>query len=137
MTPDRYVQQLRAVASAIAPCLDNQDYYQLLGLHRQARAPEISAAFHKAASHLHPDRVKRYADEELAGQIETIFARISEGHRVLSRPASRADYDQALAQGQKRHSFKQNRGIQARRTPLKHPQAKKILSTWSHLFGFR
>ena len=80
----------------------------------RARA-EISAAFHKAASHLHPDRVKRYADEELAAKRDYLCQNFGRP-QGLSRPESRADYDQALAQGQKRHSFKQG-GFKPRRTP--------------------
>jgi DnaJ-class molecular chaperone len=61
------------------------DYYELLGVDRDAEAKEIKEAFRAQARRLHPD-VCREADADR-------FAELSQAHAVLSSPTSRILYD--------------------------------------------
>jgi DnaJ-class molecular chaperone len=60
-----------------------QDYYQLLGLPKNASDEEIKKAYRTLAMKHHPDR----------GGDSTTFQKIQEAYSVLSDPQERAEYD--------------------------------------------
>jgi curved DNA-binding protein len=64
-----------------------KDYYQTLGVARDATAEEIRKAFRKLARKYHPD-VSREVDAELR------MKEVNEAYAVLSDPEKRAAYDQ-------------------------------------------
>lgn len=63
-----------------------RDYYEVLGVARDADAKAIKDAFRKLALKYHPDRNKEAGAEER-------FKEIAEAYAVLSDPKKRADYD--------------------------------------------
>lgn len=65
---------------------NKRDYYQVLGLTRQADAKAIRDAFRQLALKYHPDRNKEPG-------AEAHFKEIAEAYAVLSDPKKRADYD--------------------------------------------
>src|SRR5688500_15143349 len=64
-----------------------KDYYQSLGVTRDASADDIRKAFRKLAREYHPDVAK---DKKTA---EEKFKEINEAYEVLSDPAKRKKYD--------------------------------------------
>ena len=65
------------------------DYYQLLGVGRDATADEIKKAYRKLAMKYHPDKAK--GDKK---QAEDKFKQISEAYAVLSNPEKKKEYDE-------------------------------------------
>ncbi|MBE6220467.1 MAG: molecular chaperone DnaJ [Alistipes sp.] len=67
---------------------EKRDYYEVLGVQRNANADEIKKAYRKAAIKYHPD--KNPGDKEA----EDKFKEAAEAYDVLSNPDKRARYDQ-------------------------------------------
>jgi len=68
------------------PATTQRDYYEVLGVPRQADQKAIKEAFRKLALQYHPDRNKEPGAEER-------FKEIAEAYAVLSDPRKRAEYD--------------------------------------------
>ena len=66
-----------------------QNYYDILGLKRDATQDDIKKAFRKLAAKYHPD----------AGGDEAKFKEVSEAYTTLSDPEKRREYDQLLMFG--------------------------------------
>ena len=67
--------------------MDYKDYYQILGVSRNASENEIRKAYRKLAMQYHPDRNPN--DK----QAEERFKEINEAYQVLNDPQKRAHYD--------------------------------------------
>jgi curved DNA-binding protein len=65
------------------------DYYQILGVGRDASPDDIKKAYRKLALKYHPDKAK--GDKKVA---EEKFKQLSEAYAVLSNPEKRKEYDQ-------------------------------------------
>ena len=67
----------------------NKDYYQILGIKKEASQDEIKKAFRKLALKYHPD-----ANPNSKEEAEKKFKEIGEAYAILSDPEKRARYDQ-------------------------------------------
>ena len=86
----------RAQLDALGGVIDDADHYAVLGVSPDSGRQEIFAAFVELSRVLHPDsHILRVAGAELA-QLERTYARIVEAYGVLSRPASRAEFDEYM-----------------------------------------
>ncbi|UJH66779.1 molecular chaperone DnaJ [Allomuricauda sp. SCSIO 65647] len=65
-----------------------QDYYEILGVSKNASAAEIKKAYRKKALEFHPDKNPGDA------KAEEMFKKSAEAYEVLSNPDKRAKYDQ-------------------------------------------
>jgi curved DNA-binding protein CbpA len=70
------------------------DHYNLLGLHPDAGAEEIRAAFRRLAKQTHPDAHPRAPERERAAA-QARFVQLAQAYDVLSDPARRREYDRA------------------------------------------
>jgi curved DNA-binding protein CbpA len=81
-----------------ARSIPTENYYEILGVSRDAKAPAIQAAFFQLAKRWHPDRLPAGLSDVRELVVRT-FTRMSEANQVLGDPQSRAEYDELLAQG--------------------------------------
>jgi molecular chaperone DnaJ len=76
-----------------------RDYYEILGLQRDAAGDEVKRAYRKIALQYHPDR---NPDDKTS---EEKFKEASEAYEVLSHPDKRALYDQYGHEGPRQAGF--------------------------------
>ncbi|HJO81904.1 MAG TPA: DnaJ domain-containing protein, partial [SAR202 cluster bacterium] len=63
-----------------------RDYYEVLGIPKNASEEDVKKAFRKLALEYHPDRNKEEGAEDR-------FKEVNEAYQVLSNQKKRADYD--------------------------------------------
>ena len=69
-----------------------KDYYEILGVKKDASADELKTQYHKLSLQFHPDRQAGKSDAEKKAAEEK-FKEISEAYAVLSDPDKRQKYD--------------------------------------------
>ena len=82
-----------------------RDFYQILGVNRDASADEIKKAYRRLARQYHPDLHSGAKKAEM----EKKFKELNEAHEVLSDPDKRKKYDQYGAQWEQAEAFEQAR----------------------------
>ena len=65
-----------------------RDYYEILGIPRNASEDEIKKAYRNLARQFHPD-----LHPDKRKEMEAKFKEINEAYHVLSNPKKRSDYD--------------------------------------------
>ncbi len=73
--------------------MEKRDYYEVLGVAKNANADEIKKAYRKKAIEFHPDKYAN-ASEADRKAAEEKFKEAAEAYDVLSNPDKRARYDQ-------------------------------------------
>lgn len=76
---------------------DDADYYQLLGVNRDATKPQIKSAYFTRVADVHPDRYFGEELGELRLRLTTVFEQLTKAHDTLTRAKSRAQYDAYLS----------------------------------------
>ena len=71
--------------------MSKRDYYEVLGVARNASDDELKKAYRKLSSKYHPDR---HQGDEAKAQAEAKFKECKEAYEVLSDPQKRAAYNQ-------------------------------------------
>ncbi|XP_042334690.1 dnaJ homolog subfamily C member 11 isoform X2 [Sceloporus undulatus] len=79
-----------AAASSEDEAPENEDYYALLNVRREASQEELKAAYRRLCMLYHPDK---HRDPELKRQAEQLFNLLHQAYEVLSDPQTRAIYD--------------------------------------------
>lgn len=72
------------------------DFYEVLGVGRQAKSADIKAAYYQLAKKFHPDRHRQIESGDLRHKLESLFAVITQAYETLSESAQRMAYDDRL-----------------------------------------
>jgi len=121
-----------------------KDYYQILGVERQASLDEIRQAYRRLAHKYHPDISQETGAEQQ-------FKEVSEAYDVLSTPAKRSKYDRIVPPNrtsQGHTANKQTNTYTRRRDPIdiayfeelsrqEHEKEKGFSDFFESLFGKR
>jgi curved DNA-binding protein CbpA len=75
---------------------NSADFYEILGVTRQATTADIKAAYYQLAKKFHPDRHRNTEHSDLRGKLETLLSLITQAYDTLSEPPQRAAYDERL-----------------------------------------
>lgn len=78
---------------------DGADYFQLLGIPRDASEQGVRDAYFELAAKLHPDRLRAAGIVDLAAESQRVCAAINVAFSVLGHPGKRAKYVETLAAG--------------------------------------
>lgn len=85
--------------------LDELSYYEILGIEIVADKKEVKRAYYELAPEFHPDKFFRKRLGGYKAKIETIFARLTLAHDVLTHRTRRVEYDTYLEQVLKNRSM--------------------------------
>jgi curved DNA-binding protein len=121
--------------------MEFKDYYQILGVPRDATAEEIKKAFRKLARKYHPDVSKE-------ANAEARMKELNEANAVLSDPERRAAYDQLGRGYQPGQEFRpppdwdagfefSGRGFRPARRPISPTSLPNCSVVWHGARGFR
>jgi len=95
-------RSLREELAEKAVEMKKQDYFEVLGVSKNASRAEIKKAYFSLAKQYHPDRISGSASSEIRNLADEIFDLISSAHDVLSDDARREQYVEELTSGEKR-----------------------------------
>lgn len=87
----------RAELERLHARLGELSFYELLGVAAEASAAEVKRAYLQAAKRWHPDALVRQGLDDLRDVANSVFARMSKAHSVLSDPSARRHYDEEQA----------------------------------------
>jgi tetratricopeptide (TPR) repeat protein len=76
--------------------LRESNFYELLGVERNATPAQIKRAYLKAAKRLHPDALSHLGLDDLKHEANEIFAEIAKAHSTLLDREQRQSYDASL-----------------------------------------
>jgi len=109
-----------------------KDYYQIMGVSRNAAQDEIKRSYRKLARKFHPD-------VSSDPQAEERFKEVGEAYEVLKDPEKRAAYDQLGAQWQQGQDFKPppdwDQGFEFRDGGYTESDAAQFSDFFDSLFG--
>lgn len=83
---------------------EKRDYYEVLGVDKNATQDEIKKAYRKKAIQYHPDKQKGKSEQEVK-DAEEKFKEIGEAYEVLGNKEKRAEYDQFGFSGREGQGF--------------------------------
>lgn len=110
--------------------MEQKDYYDILGLEKDASQKQVREAYRRLALLHHPDRNKDNLDA--ADRMKEI----NESYAVLSDPQKRREYD-ALRQAYGSSAYGQFRQTYSDRDIFKGSDVQQIFEELSRAFGFR
>lgn len=89
ITPDMIVKKSKD--------LQNQNYYQILGVDSKASTNDIKKAYFRLAKLYHPDKFRGEEYKDLRKNIDEIFNKISQAHKVLTSVSKRSEYEKTMS----------------------------------------
>jgi tetratricopeptide (TPR) repeat protein len=89
--------------------MQNQNYYEILGVRSNASNSEIKTVYFELAKQFHPDRRPDDDPEDVTKRLDEIFVKIRDAYHTLSDPERRQEYDENLNMGEKAADVQKSR----------------------------
>jgi len=86
---------------------ENRNYYQLLGVARDADKKLIKSAYFELSKLFHPDSLFGKDLGPFKSKMEVVFKRLTEAYEVLGRNQRRKEYDEYLASTDQTHAIQE------------------------------
>ncbi|MBN1880150.1 DnaJ domain-containing protein [bacterium] len=80
--------------------MEDQSYYEILGVKQNALPGEIKAVYFEMAKQFHPDRRPEDDPEDVTKKLDEIFVKVKEAYQTLSDPERRSAYDEKMNEGE-------------------------------------
>lgn len=91
LRPD--IQEQLEEVLAFEEKISSSNYYQILGVPKNASEDDIKKAYFQLARKFHPDRFDRAVPPREKAQIEDVFDKITKAYRILASKQQRQEYD--------------------------------------------
>lgn len=89
--------------------MQNQNYYEILGIKRDATFGDIKTVYFEMAKQFHPDRRPEDDPEDVIKRLDEIFVKIRDAYHTLSDPERRETYDSGLSEGEQAINLQKSR----------------------------
>jgi tetratricopeptide (TPR) repeat protein len=76
--------------------LETRNHFEVLGISRTATQAEVKKAYFQLVKRYHPDKARNPALADLQEQLKALFLCVGKAFEVLSKAASRGDYESSL-----------------------------------------
>lgn len=90
MAADKKAEEMKEEINAY---LKKKDYYDILGVSKNAEEPEIKKAYKKLALRFHPDKNGTIGTNFFIPGSKEVFNKVSNAYTVLTDKDKRASYD--------------------------------------------
>ncbi|HEX4923428.1 MAG TPA: response regulator [Bdellovibrionales bacterium] len=80
--------------------LEAKNLFEILGVSRKVKGPQIKKAYHDLSKAFHPDKLQPGAEPEVIELTKTIFAKMTAAYNQLSNDVQREAYVKELEHGQ-------------------------------------
>ena len=111
--------------------MESRDYYEILGVSKEAGAAQIKAAYRDLAFKYHPDRNK--GESGSADKMK----QVNEAYAVLSDAKKRRDYDSLHQQYGSNHAYNHFRQSYSDQDIFSGTDIHKVFDEFAQSFGFR
>ena len=93
--------------------LEQFDYFELLGVRRDASAASVRDAYFRLAKLYHPDRLSALGLQDLAEKAAEVFRRVNVAHKTLTDNNARSEYVRKLEGGEDEDADAGRRALEA------------------------
>ncbi len=93
------IDEIRAAINKMHARVQEETYYELLGVDEEADNAKVTTSFRKLAKNWHVDRFSQFDLGEDRHKLQEIFSTLNSAHRTLTDEDARLEYDLEISDG--------------------------------------
>jgi curved DNA-binding protein CbpA len=106
-SPDPAVDAVKKALLSKAEEIASQNYYEMLGIDRDASIEDVRRAYFMLSKSFHPDKLPQDVRISLKEAVHYVYSNLTEAHTQLLDPKTREKYDRAIA-GKEKEAARQS-----------------------------